>query len=673
MLGLNDLFPNRGPKQNPNAAPYFEAPPRKFVAVEHPCVIYNVDKAIESFGRNPDFQRLLNDNDGRVSLPLWLRPENPLIKPIMSHTAASNNIVLQITVPKRTGRKRKRGSDEPFTGVATSSATGPSPKVCSVGRQDNPRTLLRKLQDNAGQYQAEAVGVIKDTHRYRGLADFQFSATQLPYLTKVADHILPMQVSKLRQLRIDPALQTGKGQEIIPPPHFTDKVIPFNYFYEQNPYVREQGKDEFGNPIVVNVQGRLTLTFGHYIQYDHFPVPTGPTKKMSDSRQVPKDLLDRMKAALEERPIWTRRALINRVSPYYSENAMKIAIQLVGYQFKGGPWRDAVIKYGIDPRTDPKYRVYQTLAFKLNEFPPDCAVSNGVVRRMGKEEARTSHIWDGEAYYTNGKFWQICDVTDQDLLKMIEEAPLRDQCDITADGWWYSGTWARIKAFMKAKMIAIKAGRLGSEGDDPKRKGYIYNSVLLQKLSIVPHVDPPNGRNAVNVLTLLYGMEDVAGLEGIRYRYRPRHDYKDPLTAMGFRGDSWRRPRPQSYESAGGPEQAEQQEPVARSTERDGARASGGTGPTSPDDAWAHILDSDLSGDEDEDEEEEEEEEDGEAVAEDDGDGRTAVQNSLNVACEEDDGDDMSEDDDGDSGPDIVEDEVTNTPGHDDDIESDYE
>lgn len=48
------------------------------------------------------------------------------------------------------------------------------------------------LKDNIGKYEAEAVGYVKDTHRYRGLADFQFSATELPYLTEVADHLLPL-------------------------------------------------------------------------------------------------------------------------------------------------------------------------------------------------------------------------------------------------------------------------------------------------------------------------------------------------------------------------------------------------------------------------------------------------------------------------------------------------
>jgi general transcription factor 3C polypeptide 5 (transcription factor C subunit 1) len=111
----------------------------------------------------------------------------------MSHNAASNNVVLKVTVPKRTGRKRKRGSDEPFSGDITPSEAGTTEHVRSMNRQDDPNLVLQILKDNIGKYDAEAVGFIKDTHRYRGLADFQFSATQLPYLTQVADHLLPLE------------------------------------------------------------------------------------------------------------------------------------------------------------------------------------------------------------------------------------------------------------------------------------------------------------------------------------------------------------------------------------------------------------------------------------------------------------------------------------------------
>jgi len=132
------------------------------------------------------------------ALPLWFRPDNPASRPIVSHHAATNNVLLKITVPKRTGRKRKRGSDEPFSGDTDTSVSNAMTLasqhtiVGSVGQRDPPKRILRKLQDNPDRYQAEAVGIIRDSHRYRGLADFQFASSNMPFLKNVAEHLLPL-------------------------------------------------------------------------------------------------------------------------------------------------------------------------------------------------------------------------------------------------------------------------------------------------------------------------------------------------------------------------------------------------------------------------------------------------------------------------------------------------
>lgn len=202
------------PESSAEVAPTFDLSSRRIVAIEHPCVILNLDKGLDVFGPKPNFEsvslilpkteaqfpdhfhQLLENRVERNSLPLWLRRENPTTKPIVSQHASSNGILLKITVPKRTGRKRKRGSDEPFSGDAhTSDGTeaSASGQVASVARQDVPESILRKMQDNIGKYHAVAVGMVKDTHRYRGLADFQFATTNNPFLTNAAEHLLPLE------------------------------------------------------------------------------------------------------------------------------------------------------------------------------------------------------------------------------------------------------------------------------------------------------------------------------------------------------------------------------------------------------------------------------------------------------------------------------------------------
>lgn len=97
----------------------------------------------------------------------------------MSHYASSHNVLFKVTVPKRTGRKRKRGSDGPWEGDVEE--TGQKNRAASTtdfrskAKLDEARIVRRKLQDNVDRYQAEVLGVIKHTHRYRGMADFNYS------------------------------------------------------------------------------------------------------------------------------------------------------------------------------------------------------------------------------------------------------------------------------------------------------------------------------------------------------------------------------------------------------------------------------------------------------------------------------------------------------------------
>ena len=83
--------------------------------------------------------------------------------PILSHNSPTNNVLLKITAPKRTG-KRKRGSEDPYSEIVQPDGVDGSIQNASFSSAH----LLRILRDNAGQYEVEAVANIDRTHRFRG-------------------------------------------------------------------------------------------------------------------------------------------------------------------------------------------------------------------------------------------------------------------------------------------------------------------------------------------------------------------------------------------------------------------------------------------------------------------------------------------------------------------------
>ena len=409
----------------------------------------------------------------------------------MSHNAASHNIVLKVVVPKRTGRKRKREPDSPWVEPCTSTAVEshqrlaePPANVLSYARKDDPRLLRRKLEENIGRYTADAIGTIRHTHRFRGLSDFYWDMSGSDFAQRYAKKALPgdgkpssseevifgtdisITVTQLKQFQFKPGTDTGANVDIIPPPSFTHMPLPFNYLYSQNPYVRVTESGETINQTAAKL-------VGYFIGVNE-ATPSGPQELPNPRDLRMKEVIGHMESLFQTRPIWTRRAILNSLEgKVRSWNELKKYLNYAAYQFKGGPWRDSVIPYGLDPRTDPKYRIYQTVMFKLQRRDPlRVTKSWHAVRReqlaptrdiVGEDMPR-SHLFDGKTYYPDGKIWQICDITDPLLCRLLDQAAIRPTWSTTS-GWYHGGLWAKIKGIMKTKLVAIQFDRTLTDED----------------------------------------------------------------------------------------------------------------------------------------------------------------------------------------------------------------
>lgn len=270
-------------------------------------------------------------------------------------------------------------------------------------------------------------------------------------------------MEKIRQFEFDPSRGWKKNEEIVPPPVLTNHVLPFNWGWHQNPNIIETVNEATGESGLLNRSKSRKYQI-EYLSHNventpkksPFPVPDDP-----DLQKFVKELQE----ALDERPLWTRRALANHLgnSPYLY--MFKSALQYVGYQFKGGPFRDAVIKFGIDPRNDPKYRDYQTIFFKLYDEDEKAPFRKwqdnrptGISKRTKRTDL-TTHLFDGKSLTLDGKVWQFCDITDPLLAKLVRTAPVADQFDTGGAGWFNNGSWAKIRAVMKLKLTVIRLGK----------------------------------------------------------------------------------------------------------------------------------------------------------------------------------------------------------------------
>ena len=95
------------------------------------------------------------------------------------------NVLLRVTVPKRTGRKRKRGSDHPFEFHGDKDEASENDTEHATTIPMTAEQLRRRLVDNMDTYTTQPVATIKQTHRFRALPDFQLRAGSQPVMKQI--------------------------------------------------------------------------------------------------------------------------------------------------------------------------------------------------------------------------------------------------------------------------------------------------------------------------------------------------------------------------------------------------------------------------------------------------------------------------------------------------------
>ena len=183
-------------------------------------------------------------------------------------------------------------------------------------------------------------------------------------------------------------------------------------------------------------------TWSQPLQCDVDAIPTGPSPDLPPiESQLPamQRLIFEVRKLFEVRPIYTRRALMNSLPgnewDVVGQSTAKYVYQYVGYLWSSGPWRDAVVRFGVDPRQDPECRKYQTMMFMLDRRPKDNGAKESrtmselvEIRQMPQKE---SHLFNGKHITTDGKVWQVCDLTDPLLRDLLATTKLRNECHVS--------------------------------------------------------------------------------------------------------------------------------------------------------------------------------------------------------------------------------------------------
>ena len=176
------------------------------------------------------------------------------------------------------------------------------------------------------------------------------------------------------------------------------------------------------------------------VPHDIAEVPQAPDARLPSLdtlNDAERRIIRGAKSLLQERPVFTRRALRNSLPgndwDTVGYSSTRLVFQYCGYSFSSGPWRDCTIRYGVDPRKDVECRKYQSLLFMLENEPQD---NRGKYIRKkntypNPPKSKTSHLFDGESVKLDGKVWQVCDITEPFLHNLLATDHLREECHVS--------------------------------------------------------------------------------------------------------------------------------------------------------------------------------------------------------------------------------------------------
>lgn len=431
-------------------APRYTVPKKEFVAVEHPFVVKNADKAMDMLGGRSGMSEALQSSK---PLSLSFDPSDPSARSLGSLPGTTDRILLRITVPKRIG-KRKRGSDEPFVPLQASHAV-----------MRDAKHLLRSMHDNKEKMAVEAIGSIQQSHAWRAIPDFNYSTRGLNFLSNLESNILPRDYNSLQQWDL-PKTYGLQDTEIAPPPVFSSQSLPQPYVYHR-PILQKNIEIEEPEQRAPDRRDRTQKSFAlSCSSAGPFPVSPPANAPELDS-MIPgvQRAVTVFRDLFKQRPIWTRRALANHVEEGNLTSSHQTALAFIAFSIASGVWSRTLCVFGVNPLSDPSYRKFQTVA-TINDQKRDshdkmAGLAVQSAQSVAASNNRRSHVFTGQAPLPDdGSIYQLCDLTDPQLKSLVDvdNAHLSKACDPEAFGWYGNGTMSKIRIILRAKTSALRNG-----------------------------------------------------------------------------------------------------------------------------------------------------------------------------------------------------------------------
>ncbi|CAF1266636.1 unnamed protein product, partial [Didymodactylos carnosus] len=308
----------------------------------------------------------------------------------------------------------------------------------------------------------EVVGVLDTKFTFDTLADFQY----LPMTRKqqTADDSAPEYESFLKRITLTrQCLEKENLEKPCPlmciPAIFSRFFEPTDYAFRPEPKTRRRiitTTNKYPNHANKSddmatksdkekddtVASKLTkpiarTSCAHHVYFDTEQVPTASKSISAPYTKAEHNTIERLRRLFDQRPIWTRASLLYNLR--VTEVVLKRIIHHVAYFCCNGPWNRCWVKYGYDPRTDSKSKIYQIVDYRVRSIldPEKKVVQSRTNRAYHRSSLIPNHILrsftQNSREYLEETFvfkrtslplarsihYQLCDIQLDDVQKMI--------------------------------------------------------------------------------------------------------------------------------------------------------------------------------------------------------------------------------------------------------------
>eukprot|EP00066_Takifugu_rubripes_P028736 XP_011618002.1 PREDICTED: general transcription factor 3C polypeptide 5 [Takifugu rubripes] len=429
----------------------------KFVCVEYPAVVTNVDKMLETLGGEEKLSKTFAYSNRR--LELRFRPQDPFCHSLCGNRFSSSNLILRV------------------------------------------RRRVRKNNPKDAEIHMDILGVIGTTYKFQGMADFQCLAmhSEGGKNTSLYDKIILRKVES----------QAFFEQDLpyfLPPAIFSRLDTPVDYFYRPDIHQKPiTGKRSSNN---INLIGLNRTRRRHNAIFVSFTEPSVPTKCLEGAitnweqvcqKDHDKQAEEQLRKMFESRPIWSRNAVKANIN--IQPDKLKLLLPVVAYYMVTGPWRSLWVRFGYDPRKMKDSKKYQLLDFRIrcstkhgysssdmpvkpkrsalnynlpitvNKTVPQPASLMELTTQEGPSTSRdtassiyqlkeSSYIFrEGMLPPHRQMFYQLCDLDVESIRQVVDQNTGEEQVCEERDGWCVPGTKDKLRDMISGMIKKVVRGQ----------------------------------------------------------------------------------------------------------------------------------------------------------------------------------------------------------------------